>query len=349
MVVRDFFAVADLRQIHVRNLLHPADRSGGGKQRRDIFLHIICEKSAVRPGIGAELFLIERLQIVQSLLGGIIEQPVRVPLQGGQIVKGRRVFCSFLSFHLCHCCFTLTVCNNHFRGFAVGHTLCVGRKSAVQAHKIEGLRHESRNFRLTLHQQGQRGGHDPPDGQCPTIEQGEKAGGIDAHQPIGSCAAKGGLVEAVILRSVLQMLKALPDGAVLHAGNPKAFYGLSAPGQGIGCTEDQFSLPSGVTGIDDLGNLLPVHQLPQQVKLLLLPRLYGIAEGVRKNGEVGHAPFAEPLVVGGGFCQLRQMAEAPGHQIPVSLQIPAFAYPGPQDGGDAMRNGGLFRQDKRIC
>ena len=52
------------------------------------------------------------------------------------------------------------------------------------------------------------------------VEDREKAGGVNADQPIGLCAAKGGLIEGVIVPPVFQIVKARPDCAFLHAANP---------------------------------------------------------------------------------------------------------------------------------
>ena len=55
--------------------------------------HINRQIPAVRPGIGQQLLLVQRLCVVQGLLGRVTEHPVCLPLQGGQVVElGRRLF-----------------------------------------------------------------------------------------------------------------------------------------------------------------------------------------------------------------------------------------------------------------
>ena len=55
--------------------------------------HIAGQIPAVRPGVGQQLLLVQRLCVVQGLLGRVTEHPVCLPLQGGQVVElGRRLF-----------------------------------------------------------------------------------------------------------------------------------------------------------------------------------------------------------------------------------------------------------------
>ena len=58
--------------------------------------HVAGQIPAVRAGIGQQLLFIERLGVVQGLLGRVTEHPVRLPLQGGQVVQFGRVLRLFL-------------------------------------------------------------------------------------------------------------------------------------------------------------------------------------------------------------------------------------------------------------
>ena len=58
--------------------------------------HVARQIPAVRAGIGQQLLFIERLGVVQSLLGRVAEYPVCLPLQGGQVVQFGRLLRLFL-------------------------------------------------------------------------------------------------------------------------------------------------------------------------------------------------------------------------------------------------------------
>ena len=58
------------------------------------------------------------------------------------------------------------------------------------------------DFRFPFHDEGQCRGEDAAHIQRMVVEQGEQAGGVDAHQPVGLGPAEGGLVQAVIVAAV---------------------------------------------------------------------------------------------------------------------------------------------------
>ena len=58
--------------------------------------HIARQIPAVRAGIGQQLLFIERLGVVQGLLGRVAEHPICLPLQGGQVVQLGRFLRLFL-------------------------------------------------------------------------------------------------------------------------------------------------------------------------------------------------------------------------------------------------------------
>ena len=323
---------------------------GGGRRhiRRDLFFHIVGEKAAVRPGIGAKLLFIESLQIVQRLLGRIAQRAVGVPLEAGQVVERWGLFASLPALDACHRRPVFTVRRDSVRRASVFQALRGGRKAAVQLDRVEGLRQESRNLRFPPDQHGQRRGHDPSDVQGPTITQGEITGGVDPHQPVRLCPAEGGLVQAVIVPAGAQILKALPDRPVLHAGDPKALHGFRTARQLVDGAEDQFPLPSGVAGVDHLRNVRGAQQLPQYGKLLLLVRNNGKLKGVREDGQVLQPPFGEIGMIGRGVGKPRQVAETPGDDRAAPGQVALVPFGRPDDGGDAPRHAGLFRDDKLV-
>ena len=79
-----------------------------------------------------------------------------------------------------------------------------------------------------------------------------------------------------------------------------------------------------IAGVDHLCHILPAHQLPQNVKLLLLFRADDEAERGGNDGQRRQRPFGIIGIVNGGVGQLCQMPETPRHDVPAALQIPVM-------------------------
>ena len=151
------------------------------------------------------------------------------------------------------------------------------------------------------------------------VQHRKQPGGVDAHQPVCLGPAEGRLVQPVIVRAGAQVCKTLPDGGILHAGNPQAFHGLLAARQAVDRAEDQLALAPGVAGVHYLGHILPPQQGAQHVKLIPFVLGDGEAPGLRQNGQVIIAPLGIVGVVCGGICQPGQVPQAPGHQPAVAF------------------------------
>ena len=85
-------------------------------------------------------------------------------------------------------------------------------------------------------------------------------------------------MQAVIVAPRLKLLEAVADGIILHRRNPKPQNRLGASRKAVNRAEDQLTLAPSVAGVDHLCHILPAHQLPQNVKLLLLFRADDEAE-----------------------------------------------------------------------
>ena len=131
-------------------------------------------------------------------------------------------------------------------------------------------------------------------------------------------------MQAVIVAPRLKLLETAADGIILHRGNPKPQDRLGASCKAVDCAEDQLTLASSVAGVDHLGHILPAHQLPQNVKLVLLVRTDDEAERGRNDGQRRQRPFGIIGIVNSGVGQLCQMPKAPRHDIPAALQIPVM-------------------------
>ena len=156
-------------------------------------------------------------------------------------------------------------------------------------------------------------------------------------------------MQGVIVPARFQVGEALPDGAVLHAGNPQPLHGLGTARQVVDRAEDQFALPPGVAGVDNLAHFLGAKQRPQGVEPLPLVRGDGQPPALRDDGQILIAPLFETLVIHPGVCKGHQMPDAPGHQVAVALQVALLPVGRPDHSGDAPGHAGLFRDYQLIA
>ena len=73
-----------------------------------------------------------------------------------------------------------------------------------------------------------------------------------------------------------RIVKALKNRCILHGGDPEPLYALAAVVEIIRCAEDQLALAPGVAGVDNLANVLSVHEGAEGVHLLLLVPCHGV-------------------------------------------------------------------------
>ena len=238
-----------------RQLRRQVDHTGG------CFRHVGGQIPAVRAGIGQQLLFVEALGVVKGLLRRVSEQAVRFTLQGGKIIELRRLLL-----------FLLLRDGSTGDGHTLAHSRCLFRLRRIgeflrhrfgsvqrQAQQMIFFLVEQRDLRVTLRQHCQCGGLNTAHIQGTVIENGEKARGVDSHQPIRFLAAEGRLIQGFIVGAGAQIRKTLSDSAVLHRGNPEAKNRLAAAGHFIHQTEDQFPFTPGVTGIDDGIHVGSVH------------------------------------------------------------------------------------------
>ena len=321
---------------HLFAVQHPAKLRGNvqpcrkGKQRpqagHNAFrcgLHIVGKVLAVGAGISQQLLFIELLGIVKGLLGGKSKQAVGLPLQGGEIVKAGRLLRLFLTLHR----YTngLRSCTGRLGGVGV-----VGVQKAV-AGRLHAARRDMDNvvflflkiadFGLPVNQHIEGRRLDTAHGQGLVVEDGEKPGGVDPHQPIGLRPAQGRLIQVVVVGPRFQVGKALADRGVLHAGNPKALERLFAARHLIDETENQLTLAPGVGGAHKARHVGVFHQGAQHGKLSFLLGGDDVLPLLRQNRQVVIAPLLETLVIGSGIGKGNKVADTPAHQIAVSLHV----------------------------
>ena len=345
MVVADLAAVADLPCVHALRRGGFADGGSNGHKLRHRGFQIISEEAAVRAGIGAELLFIEGLQVVKRLLCGIAQRAVGIPLERGQVVEQRR-FLRFLRALHRPDRYRLTGAGGgegvrlRFLFELFGHG---GKIAAAKIYRVKGFRAERPDLRLPLDDERQRGRHDAPNIQGTVVEDGKQARGVDAHQPVRAGAAEGGLMQPVVIPSWTKVRKALSDGLVLHGGDPKPLHGFRAARHVVDGAEDKLPLAPCVAGVDDLGYVLPAHEVPQQLELFGFVRFQREAPVCGQDGQIVIAPLGVLFIVHIRARQLRQMPEAPAYKVAASRKIAVVAFGRAQHGGDGLGDGGLFR------
>ena len=352
MVIGDLFIVDDLRSVHMnRDAAHLRHRRCHvAYERWQTVCHIRGQIPAVGARIGAELLFIKALEVVQRLLGGEAKNPVGVALQGGEVVKGRRLFSFVLALdRLYHCHLTAAGFLQGFGLRLILHAFAASIKSRKpQRDRIERLRLESVDFRFPLYDERQRGRHHTANIQRAVIENGEKSRGVNAYQPVGLAAAERRRIEIVVCAAVFERFEALADRRIFHRRDPQALHGLVAFVEDIDRAEDGFALAPGVAGIDDLAHIRPVHERVEQGKLLGFVSGNGILPAFRQDGQIVIAPFGILFIVGSGFGQFGQVSKAPGHDITVTHEIAVLALIGSKNGSNGFSNRGLLRNYQLI-
>ena len=333
MVVGHLFAVQDAVILR-GNVQALGERHQLPKAGHKVFghgQHIIGQILAVRSRIGQQLLFVECLGVIKGLFGGKTKEPVCLPLQGGQVIELGRLLRLFLPRY------GSTSGLRSGTGRLDGVCFASIRKAAAYCVRVAYtdmddvifLFLEIRDLGVALHQQIQGRGLDTAHGQGLVVQHGEKPGGVDAHQPIRLGPAQGRLIQRVIVRSRFQVGKAVFNGAVLHAGNPKTLERLFTACHLVNKTENQFSLAPGVGGAHKAGHVGALHQGAQNIKLLLFLVGDDVLPRFREDGQILIAPFLETLVIPASVGKGHQMPDAPAHQIAVSLQISVVLLRGP--------------------
>ena len=150
-------------------------------------------------------------------------------------------------------------------------------------------------------------------------------------------------MQPVVFPSRTKVRKALSDGLVLHGGDPKPLHGFRAARHVVDGAEDKLPLAPCVAGVDDLGHVLPAHEVPQQLELFGFVRFQREAPVCGQDGQIVVAPLGVLFIVHIRARQLRQMPEAPAYKVAVSRKIAVVSLLCAQHGGDGLGDGGLFR------
>ena len=346
MVVRYLFAVQN--PAHFRSQRKSLGKGQQPQQIRHKMLyrlaHVLGQILAVRAGIGQQFLFVKLLGVIKGLFCGKTEQTVCFPLQCSQVIELGRLFRLFLSPNgradcICTCAFFFErIC-----GFCIRNASAVRFQTAgLDADCVIPFFLEAQDFCIPVHQHFQCRCLYAAHGQSLVVQHRKQPRCIDAHQPICFCTAEGRLVQRIIIRIRAQVCKALPDGGILHAGNPEPLYGFRAAGHLVDKAEDQFSLPACVGRGGHTVHIGAVEQRAHNFKLLFLFVRDNELPRLGQDGQILIPPFAVFFVVLASLGKGHQMPDAPADQIPAALPIAVLLFSGPDHGGNAAGYAGLF-------
>ena len=252
---------------HLRSKLHALHKGKLRQQRRDKIIrrlfHIGSDVIAVRSRIGQQPLFVQGLGIIKGLLGSKAVNAVGFPLQGSKVIELRRLYGFLLFFQ--RSTNGLRMLASRLQGICFGS---VGNALTFRFHTATADLHnmiffflERGNLPVALHQQIQRWGKNAPHIQRLMVQHGEKAGSIDAHQPICPHTTQRRMIQRVILSPVFERVHALADRAVLHRRNPQSLERLAAISLFIDKAENQLTLAPGVAAVHQLRHIGAMHQL----------------------------------------------------------------------------------------
>ena len=237
-------------------------------QSRQLFLHVMGQKTAVCSRVGHQTLFIQGLRVSQRLLGCVAKDVISIPLQRGQVIKLGRFLGLLLSDSACDCyCLTGALGTERVRFRLIREAFGLQRQIPIQLHGVKLLGLEVTNAVLTTHDHRERGTHDAPNLERSSIQERIQSRCIHPHQPIRMFTAQGSLIQQVIVLTASQLCKALPDCILLQRRNPKPFYRKLAACLRVNQSENQLAFPSGIRCADNAGNLLAVHELFQHLIL----------------------------------------------------------------------------------
>lgn len=333
------------------------DEPGRGGQ------HVLGDVARPGAGVGGELGLVEALRAGQRFAGRQPVAPVGLALQGGQVVEQQGVLPPRAPLAIGHRGGRPRECaRGGLRGGAgveprrrpEGDPRAPAVESRLHPVVVPSL--EVAAHDVAAADEGQGGCLHPPEGVAAEAgRDGQRPGGVHAHQPVGLAARPGRRREAVVVVPVPEVGHPLGDRAVGERGDPQPPEGLIAPQELVDVAEDELTLAPRVGGHDQ--GVRPLEAGPDDVELAPVAvigypgtglRVPGVpdpqAEGIRDYGQIlGPPPHCVPVGLRG--FQLHQMPERVGDQVAVALQVAVPPPIRPHDPRDVPRHGGLLRDD----
>ena len=339
MVVGNLLAVAHSLDINMLRHFYLAEICRYFCQFQYTHCHVIRKISAVCSGVSTELFLIQLLEVVQGLSCCISHDTIGVSLQCGQIIKGRRILLLFFSLHGFNSCILPSARGCHcFSDGLIFLLFCLCVEPDMEFHGVERFRNKGRNLSFSLNNKSQRGRDDTANVKLGAIHQGEQTGSIDANQPVCLRSAEGRLIQAIVLRTSLQLLKPLSNCCVLHRGDPQPHHRFLAFCEIIGSTKNQFAFATSITCIDHCSDVIAMHQRLQDLKLTLFVVIQLELKEFREDRKVFLLPFRVFLVIHLGIGKTCQVAKAPGDNVSVAFLVTFMFGSGTQNRSNALGN-----------
>ena len=179
---------------------------------------------------------------------------------------------------------------------------------------VEGSGDEIPNFNLPFDDEREGGGLYPADGgnlpaTSATSLDGHGPGTVYSDQPIRFGPAAGRILQGLELIPVPKVGKGLLDGLIGHGKHPQPLDRFGGFGQFVDVGEDEFTLASGIAGIDHSLDILSLELLLELLELLFGGRDRLELELGRDNGEIGKFPSLQFLVEIVGHVKLDQMPD----------------------------------------
>ena len=179
---------------------------------------------------------------------------------------------------------------------------------------VEGSGDEISNFNLPFDDEREGGGLYPADGgnlpaTSATSLDGYGPGTVYPDQPIRFGPAAGRILQGLELLSFPKIGKCLLDGLIGHGKHPQPLDRFGGLGQFVDVGEDEFTLASGIAGVDHTLDILSLELLLELLELLFGGRDRLELELGWDNGEIGEFPSLEFLVEIVGHVKLDQMPD----------------------------------------
>ena len=216
------------------------------------------------------------------------------------------------------------------------------------------LRLESPDLSLAVHHDGERRRLHAADRRKEEtavliIERGERAGSVDADQPVSLRSALGRLGERLHFLIASQMRERFPDRTRSHRLKPQSLDRLLRVSCLHDVAEDQLTLASRIACIDKTRYVLTLDQLREELQAgsRLRDRLQ--LELRRNEGQMDKRPLAALHIVFLRNSKLQQMSYGTRHNVLITLEIISSFGLDPLHAADHFlqvgRDGGFFSDD----
>ena len=337
------------------------ERLGRGLELRD---EIAGEEARRGPRIRDRLLaLVERLGRLQRPPRREAEAAVRVALEGREVVEERRALGLLLALdRLDLAVLAGDPCDDVVRapglldpGLVALEPQAVIRWLERCANEPVRLRYESLDLALALHDHRERRRLDASerdDAADPSAAADRRRPGrVHADEPVGLGTRTRRCLERGELVARPQPLEALLDRLLRHRGDPEPVDRLLRAGRLVDVGEDELALAACVAGVDDAIDVGASEELADRGELLLRLRVARLElEGLGDDGQVGHAPLLQPLVVVLGLGELHEVADGPGDDVLLRLEVRLVLLEAARERGrEVAADGRLLGDDERLA